>query len=110
MTQLLVSPFAHASPTSDDHCVPTGQSTHATTGGMTDCGNCPDGQASTPSDSHSDHHCRIHAACTSPCAHTPALSAIRLFVASPAAPESVVSDVPTPAFDSPLFDFLRPPN
>ena len=111
LTQLLVSPFAHASPTADDDCGPTGQSTHATTGGTTDCGNCPDGQAPSPSDSsHGDHHCRTHAACTCPCAHTPALGAIRLFVASPTPPEGAVSDLATPAFDSPLFDFLRPPN
>ncbi len=109
LTQLLVSPFAHASPTVDDDCAPTGQSTHATAGGMTDCGNCPDGQALTGS-SHNDHHCRTHAACTSPCAHTPALGAMRLFVAGPTPPESAVSDLATPAFDSPLFDFLRPPN
>jgi hypothetical protein len=111
LSQLLVSPFAHASPAVDEDCGPTRQSTHAATAGMTDCGGCPDGQASTPSGtSHDDHHCRTHAACASPCAHTPALGAIRLFVASPSPPESAVTDVATPAFDSPLFDFLRPPN
>ena len=111
LTQLLVSPFAHASPTADDDCGATGQTTHATTSGMTDCGDCPDGQAPAPSDSsNSDHHCRTHAACTCPCAHTPALGAIRLVVASPTPPEGVVSDLAAPAFDSPLFDFLRPPN
>jgi len=113
LTQLLVSPFAHASPTADDDCGPTGQTTHTTTttSGTMDCGDCPDGQAPAPSDSSStDHHCRTHAACLCPCAHTPALGAIRLFVPSPTPPESVVSDLAAPAFVSPLFDFLRPPN
>jgi hypothetical protein len=111
LTQLLVSPLAHASPTADEDCGATGQSTHATASVMTDCGDCPDGQAPASSDSsNSDHHCRTHVACTCPCAHTPALGAIRLFVASPTPPESAVSDLAAPAFDSPLFDFLRPPN
>ena len=109
VVQLLVGPFAHAAPTADSDCGPTGHTTHTSTSGMTDCGDCPDGQA--PSDSsNGDHHCRTHAACTCPCAHTPALGAIRLFVASPTPPESAVSDLAAPAFDSPLFDFLRPPN
>jgi hypothetical protein len=109
LTQLLVSPLAHASPTADDDCGATGRSTHATASGMTDCGDCPDGQA--PSDSsNGDHHCRTHVACTCPCAHTPALGAIRLFVASPTPPEGAVSDLAASTFDSPLFDFLRPPN
>jgi hypothetical protein len=111
MTQLLVGPFAHASPTTNDDCVPTGQSTRAAMGGTTNCGNCPDAQGSAPTgSSHDDHHCRIHATCTSTCAHTPALGAIRLFVASPTPPERAVSDLAAPAFDSPLYDFLRPPN
>lgn len=111
LTRLVVSPFAHASPTADDDCGATGQSTHASANGMTNCGNCPDAQASAPTgSSHNDHHCRIHATCTSPCAHTPALGAIRLFVPSPTPPESMISDLAAPAFDSPLFDFLRPPN
>jgi hypothetical protein len=111
LTQLFVSPFAHASPTADDDCGATGQSTHATASGMTDCGNCPDGQDPTPSgSSNNDHHCRTHDACTWPSAQTPALGAIRLFIASPTPSEGAVSDLVTPAFDSPLFDFLRPPN
>ena len=109
VVQLLVGPFAHASPTADDECGLTGQTTHTSTSGMMDCGDCPDGQA--PSDSsNSDHHCRTHAACTCPCAHTPALGAIRLVIVSPTPPEGAVSDLAAPTFDSPLFDFLRPPN
>jgi len=111
VVQLLVGPFAHAAPTADSDCGPTGQTTHTSTSGMTDCGDCPDGQAPAPSESSGgDHHCRTHAACSCPCAHTPALGAIRLFVASPTPPEGAVCDLTAPTFDSPLFDFLRPPN
>lgn len=111
LTQLLVSPLAHASPAADDDCRATGQTTHATSRAMTNCGGCPDGQAPVPSDSsNSDHHCRTHVACTWPSAHTPALGAIRLVVASPTPTEDVVGELTVPAFDSPLFDFLRPPN
>jgi hypothetical protein len=109
--QLLAGPFAHAVPTADSDCGHSLQTTHTTTSGMMDCGDCPDGQAPAPSDSSDgDHHCRIHAACTCPCAQTPALGAIRLFVASPTPPVGAVSDLAAPTFDSPLFDFLRPPN
>lgn len=111
LIQLLVSPFAHASPTANDDCSPTGQTTHTSTSGTMGCGDCQDGQAPAPSDSSdNDHHCRTHVACTCTCAHTPALGAIRLIIASPAPPEGAVSDLAAPAFDSPLFDFLRPPN
>jgi hypothetical protein len=111
LTQLLISPLAHASPTADEDCGATDQTTHATVTAMTDCGGCPDGQAPAPSDpSNSDHHCRTHVACTWPSAHTPALGAIRLVVASPTPPEDVVGELTVPTFDSPLFDFLRPPN
>jgi hypothetical protein len=109
VAQLLAGPFAHAAPAADSDCGRTGHTAHTTTSGMPDCGDCPDGPA--PSDSSdSDHHCRSHAACTCPCAHTPALGAIQLFVASPTPPEGAVSDLAAPTFDSPLFDFLRPPN
>jgi len=111
LTQLFVSPLAHASLTADDDCGATGQTTYATATAMTDCGGCPNGQAPASSDSsNSGHHCRIHATCTSPCAHTPALGAIRLVVASPTPPEDVVGELTVPSFDSPLFNFLRPPN
>jgi hypothetical protein len=109
--QLLGSPLAHATPTADNDCGPAGQTTHTTTTGMMDCGDCPDGQVPAPSgSSNSDDHCRTHATCTCTCAHTPALGAIRLIIARPTPPESAVSDLAAPAFDSPLFDFLRPPN
>ena len=109
VVQLLVGPFAHASPTADDECGLTGQTTHTTTSAMMDCGDCPDGQA--PLDSpDGDHHCRTHAACTCSCVHMPALGAIRLMIASPTPPESAVGALAVSTFDRPLFDFLRPPN
>jgi hypothetical protein len=111
LIQLLVGPFAHATPAADDDCGPTGQATHQAEGAMSDCGDCPGDPAPSSSDSAaSDHHCRTHAACSCPCAHTPALGAIRLVIASPTPPEAVVSVLAAPTFDSPLFDFLRPPN
>lgn len=109
--QLLVSPWAHAAPTANDDCDSTDQATHMAGGGIADCGDCPGEQAPTaPDSSTGDHHCRTHVACSCPCAHTPALGAIRLIIASPTPPESVASVLTGPAFDSPLFDFLRPPN
>jgi hypothetical protein len=109
--QLLVGPLAHASSTTGGGYDPTGQTTHTTSKGMVDCGDCPDGQAPASSNSSSgDHHCSNHAACTCSCAHTPALGAIRLFVASPTPPNSAVGNLAAATFDSPLFDFLRPPN
>ena len=109
--QLVAGPFAHAAPTADSDCGHTGQTTHTPTSGMMDCGDCPDGQAPLSSDSsNGDHHCRTHVACTCSCAHTPALGAIQLFVASPTPPDGATSDLAAPTLDSPLFDFLRPPN
>ena len=109
--QLLVSPLSHATPTANDGCDSTDQATHVAGGGMTDCGDCPDEQVPTaPDSSTGDHHCRTHVACSCPCAHTPALGSIRLIIASPTPPESVASILTAPAFDAPLFDFLRPPN
>jgi len=109
--QLLVSPLSHAAPAANDDCDSTDQATHLAGGGVTDCGDCPDEQVpATPDSSTGDHHCRTHVACSCPCAHTPALGSIRLIVASPTPPESVASVLTTPVFDSPLFDFLRPPN
>jgi hypothetical protein len=111
LVQLLVGPFAHALPTVDQDCGPAGQASHQTPGAMCDCGDCPDHESpSSPGSAGGEHHCRTHAACTSQCAHTPALGAIRLLIASPTPPEAVATVFAVPAFDSPLFDFLRPPN
>jgi len=109
--QLLTGPFAHAAPLADEDCGPIGQTSHAAAGGLTDCGDCPDEQ-SAPSSGlpDGDHHCRTHAACTCPCAHTPALGSFRPVIARPTPPEGVSRVLAVPAFDPPLFDFLRPPN
>jgi len=109
--QLLLSPLSHATPAANDDCDSTGQATHMAGGGMTDCGDCPDEQVPTaPDSSTGDHHCRTHVACSCPCAHTPALGSIRLIIASPTPPESIAIVLAAPAFDSPLFDLLRPPH
>jgi hypothetical protein len=111
VVQLLVGPLANAAPTTGGGCDPTGQTTHTTSKGMVDCGDCPDGQAPASSNSSGgDHHCRNHAACTCSCVHMPALGAIRLMIASPTPPESAVGALAVSTFDRPLFDFLRPPN
>ena len=111
IVQLLVSPLSHATPAANDDCDATDQATHMAGGGMIDCGDCPDDRRCRPLRLlDCDHHCRTHVACSCPCAHTPALGSIRLIIASPTPPESVASVLTAPAFDSPLFDFLRPPN
>lgn len=109
--QLLTGPFAHAAPLANDDCGPIGQTSHAAAGGLTDCGDCP-GEYSVPNAGlpDGDHHCRTHAACTCPCAHTPALGSFRPVIASPSPPEDISCILAAPAFDPPLFDFLRPPN
>jgi len=87
--QLLVSPLAHAMPTANDDCGSMDQTMHM---------------------AGDDHHCGTDAACSCPCAHTPALNSFRLLFAGPMPPEAVVSALAAPTFDSPLFDLLRPPN
>lgn len=111
LLQLLVSPLSHAVPAANHDCDSTDQATHMAGGGATDCGDCPDRQVPTaPGSATGDHHCRTHVACFCPCAHTPALGAMRLIIATPTPPESVASVLAVPDFDAPLFDFLRPPN
>ena len=111
LVQLFVSPLSHAAPAANEECGSTDQAPHVAGGVVTNCGDCPDEQVpAAPDSSTGDRHCRTHVACSCPCAHTPALGSIRLIVASPTPPESVTSVLTTPIFDSPLFDFLRPPN
>jgi hypothetical protein len=109
--QLLTSAVSHAAPLAADDCGPIGQTSHTVVGVLTDCGDCPDEQ-SAPNTGlpGGDHHCRTHAACACPCAHTPALDTFRPAIASPTPPEGVSRVLVVPAFDPPLFDFLRPPN
>ena len=109
--QLLVSPLSHAAPAANDDCDSAHQTSHMAGGGVADCAGCPDQRVPASSDSSTgDHHCRAHAACSCPCAHTPALDSMPLIVAGATPPESVASVPTTPVADSPLFDFLRPPN
>jgi hypothetical protein len=98
--QLLTGPLAHAAPLADEDCGSIGQTSHAAASVQTGCGDCPDG----------NDHCRTHTACTCPCAHTPALGSFRPVIVSPTPPEDVSRVLLIPAFDPPLFDFLRPPN
>jgi hypothetical protein len=109
--QLLTGPLAHAAPLADEDCGSIGQTSHAAASVQTGCGDCPDEQSSPGSGfPDGDHHCRTHAVCACPCAHTPALDSFRPVIASPTPPEGVSLVLAIPEFDPPLFDFLRPPN
>jgi len=109
--QLLTGPLSHAAPLADEDCGSIGQMSHAAASVQTGCGDCPDEQSSPGSGfPDGDHHCRTHAVCSCPCAHTPALGSFRPVIASPTPPEDVSRVLLIPAFDPPLFDFLRPPN
>jgi len=109
--QLLAGPLSHAAPLGDEDCDPMGQTSHAAVGVLTGCGDCPDEQSAPNSGlPGSDHHCRTHAACNCRCAHMPALGSFRPVIASPTPSEGVSRVLVVPAFDPPLFDFLRPPN
>jgi hypothetical protein len=106
--QLLMAPFTHAEvmPADAVDCADimqggamsmgTGDCAHMTAD--TDGGCQPDG-----------HRCHSHAACSCPCAHTPALETARILLLEPAPPAAVVVVLVTPALDSPIFKLLRPP-
>jgi hypothetical protein len=111
IAQLLMAPFTHAEafPSGDDGCAAMAQS-HAPAATGSPAGACA--QMSTDADGHCQHHghhCRTHAACSCPCAHTPALASVRPLILDPTPPDEVVSTLATPAFDPPLFKLLRPP-
>ena len=109
--QLLLSPLSHGVAAAHEDCAPAGQATHVSGGGTSDCGNCPDEQVpSVPASASGEHSCHSHVACNCPCSHTPALSVARVFFTGPTPPDAVVTVLPAPAFDPPIFDFLRPPN
>jgi len=113
LAQLVAGPFTHAEPimSAGGHCDPVAAASHSTTDAMAGCADCPDERSSAPTGSHSDgHHCRTHAACSCPCAHTPALAATRMVTLKPSAPDAVYGVLTAGTFDPPLFDFLRPPN
>jgi len=106
--QLLMAPFTHAAMTVSDDVSCAGMSHGgAMSMGADDCadmaaamdhGSPPHGQS-----------CHSHAACTCPCAHTPALGTVRVLLLEPTPPVAVEFVPVTPAFDTPLFKLLRPP-
>jgi len=106
--QLLMAPFTHAEANrpGDVGCAGMTQN-----GAMSmDAGDCAqmaaDAQCGGPQDGHHRHS---HAACSCPCAHTPALGAVRLLILEPTPPVAAETLLATPAFDTPLFKLLRPP-
>lgn len=113
LAQLVAGPFTHAEPVMPigGDCDPVAAAPHATSDAMRGCADCPEERSSAPTGSRSDgHHCRAHAACSCPCAHTPALAATRMVNLTPSAPDAVDGVLTAGTFDPPLFDFLRPPN
>lgn len=107
IVQLLMAPFAHtqAMPAGDAGCAGMSQDDSPSAAG--DCA-----QMSTDADGHcqhSGHHCRTHAACSCPCAHTPALATVRPLILEPAPTAEVVGTLASAAVDPPLFRLLRPP-
>jgi hypothetical protein len=106
--QLLMAPFTHA------EADPSGKADCA---GMTqdgamgmDAGDCAHMTANTDGGCRQDgHSCHSHAACSCPCAHTPALGTVRFLVLEPTPPQAEELVLVTPAFDSPVFKLLRPP-
>lgn len=113
IVQAVAGPFTHAAPMLPtdmdcDHAVPAA---HGGTDAIAGCAECPDMQLPAPKGSHAgEHHCATHAACSCPCAHTPALGVDRLVIMKPALPEAVDTVLAAGTLDPPLFDFLRPPN
>ena len=106
--QLLMAPFAHAeaNPSGDADCAGMRQD------GATSmvAGDCAHMTADTNGCCQQDgHHCRSHAACSCPCAHTPALETVRVLLLEPTPPVAAEFVLVTPAFDTPLFRLLRPP-
>jgi hypothetical protein len=111
IAQLLMAPFAHveAFPSGDAGCAGMTQ-LHVPTAADSPTGDCA--QMSVDGDGHCQHHgrhCHSHAACSCPCAHTPALASSRSLIVDPTPPDEVVSTLATPAVDPPLFELLRPP-
>jgi len=106
--QLLMAPFTHAGvmPADDVDCAGMMQGGAMSMG----AGDCAHMTADTDGGCQPDgHRCHSHAACSCPCAHTPALDAVRFLVPEPTPPVAVASVLVTPAFDTPIFKLLRPP-
>jgi hypothetical protein len=108
---LVMAPFTHAEaiPASDADCAGMAhvQGPTAMDAGASDCA-----QMASDADRdcrHNGHHCRAHALCSCPCAHTPVLSAMRPLFLPSTPPSAVIGVLAAPAFDPPLFKLLRPP-
>src|SRR5512143_1591945 len=111
IAQLMVAPFVHAevSPTGDAGCA--GMS-HGGVQAGAELGASDCAQMAIDASGHcrqSGHHCRTHAACSCPCAHTPALATVRPLLLGPTPPSEVVIALPAPAIDPPPTELLRPP-
>lgn len=106
--QLLMAPFAHAAvnPFGDEACAGM-----AVDGGMSmGAGDCAHMTADTDGCCQQDgQRCHGHAACSCPCAHTPALETVRVLLLEPTPPVAAEFVLVTPAFETPLFKLLRPP-
>jgi len=106
--QLLMAPFTHAEvmPADAVDCADIMQAGAMSMG----TGDCAHMTADTDGGCAQDGRpCRSHAVCSCPCAHTPALDAVRFLVPEPTPPVAVASVLVTPAFDTPIFTLLRPP-
>lgn len=89
--------------------------THAATSGSPQagdgCTDCPDASDDAPAGSHDDHRrgsCHCH--CAQAGTHTPAVTTPTFVALLPAEPEALCGEPKGPAFSSPDFEFLRPPN
>lgn len=106
--QLLMAPFTHAEarPAGEADCAGLTQGGAASMA----AGDCTHVDADTDGNCQQDgHRCQSHAACSCPCAHTPALGTVRFLVLEPSPPVAAERALVTPAFDTPLFKLLRPP-
>jgi hypothetical protein len=106
--QLLLAPFTHAeaNPSGDAGCAGMTQD-GAMSMGAADCAHMT---ADTDGGCQQDgQRCHSHAACSCPCAHTPALGTVRVLLLEPTPPVAAEFVLVTPAFDTPLFRLLRPP-
>ena len=110
LVQLVVGPFAHASPLAVGGADCAGV---ASTQGSTHDHPIGHGALSVVEDASGgdgSHSCRTHLACACPCAHTPALGVTRVVLQGCGSVAAVTGPLAGPAFDAPLFDFLRPPD
>jgi len=112
MVQLLVGAFAQAAPISmsDAGCLGDWPA-HPATGLGPHSGDHRQLPASTHHGSNGagQHHASTHVVCRCGCAQTPAMGGRYSVILTPAKSANVIGILTAPAFDPPLFDFLRPP-